>query len=97
MKLIQNILNAGSAVFGLSAINGIGPAIAELIVGSRNAEKPYVSIQDFFRRCSSLVLKKSTIEHLCASGAFDELFDNNLDDLSRLKELEILEREKEDC
>lgn len=90
------VLDDTSIVFGLSAINGIGPAIAELIVSSRNTDEPYISIQDLFRRCSSLILKKSTIEHLAASGAFDELFDYEHDDLSRFKELDILEQEKEE-
>ena len=86
-------------VFGLASINGIGLSIAEAIVGCRDRSKPYLNIFDFFRRCDPVVLKKSTLEHLTNSGAFDELmqetsFDD--DEFSRSKELAILEKEKEE-
>lgn len=85
-----------SIIFGLSAINGIGASIAETMIDMRDADNPYTSIYDFFRRCSPVILKKSTIEHLAASGAFDELFDIEIDDIPRLKELELLEKEKDE-
>ena len=86
-------------VFGLASINGIGLSIAEAIVGCRDRSKPYLNVFDFFRRCDPVVLKKSTLEHLTNSGAFDELmqetsFDD--DEFSRSKELAILEKEKEE-
>lgn len=86
-------------VFGLASINGIGLSIAEAIVGCRDRSKPYLNVFDFFRRCDPVILKKSTLEHLTNSGAFDELmqeisFDD--DEFSRSKELAILEKEKEE-
>jgi DNA polymerase III alpha subunit len=83
----------------LASINGIGLSIAEAIVGCRDKSRPYSNVFDFFRRCDPVILKKSTLEHLTNSGAFDELiqetsFDD--DEFSRLKELLILEKEKEE-
>jgi DNA polymerase-3 subunit alpha len=84
-------------IFGLSAIDGIGNTIAETIVKSRDPLKPYLNVYDFFRRCDPSILKKSTLEHLCSSGAFDELVkEDPLLEISRGIELEILEKEKEE-
>jgi DNA polymerase-3 subunit alpha len=89
------VVSDSEILFGLSAINGIGPAIADAIIGCRDKENPYVSMHDLMRRCDSVILKKSTIEHLAASGAFDELIFLKEDiELNRRRELEILEREK---
>ena len=89
------VISDHEVLFGLSAINGIGPSIVDAIITSRDVEKPYVTLYDFFRRCDSSVLKKSTIEHLAAAGAFDEIFEVQEEfEISRRKELEILEREK---
>ena len=86
-------------VFGLASINGIGLSIAEAIVGCRDRSKPYLNVFDFFRRCDPVVLKKSTLDHLTSSGAFDELIGETIfddDEFSRSKELLILEKEKEE-
>lgn len=82
-------------LFGLSAINGVGPAIADAIIECRDPSKPYASMYDFMRRVNPVILKKSTIEHLACGGAFDELinYDEQLE-LSRRQELQILEKEK---
>lgn len=89
------VISDNEILFGLSAVNGIGPAIADAIIASRDIENPYLTLHDFLRRCDSAVLKKSTIEHLAASGAFDEIVTIDEDfEISRRKELEILEREK---
>ena len=84
-------------LFGLGSINGIGVAIAEAICKSRDVNNPYKSIFDFYRRCDSSVLKKSTLEHLVGAGAFDELIiDEDDDDINRSQELSVLEKEKEE-
>ena len=86
-----------SIIFGLSAINGIGNSIAEAVINCRDTKKPYTNVYDFFRRCDSVILKKSTLEHLASAGALDELF--HLDEeieLNRLQEIEVLEKEKEE-
>lgn len=92
-----DVISDSEVLFGLSAVNGIGPAIADAIIGCRDAAKPYSTMHDFFRRVDTAVLKKSTIEHLAASGAFDELYHLTEDpEINRRRELEILEREKEE-
>jgi len=74
------VLNDSQIVFGLSAINGIGYAVSEAILSNRNESKPYTSMHDFLRRTNVAVLKKSTMEHLAASGAFDELITDDIDE-----------------
>lgn len=92
-----DVVSDSEVLFGLSAINGIGPAIADAIISCRNTQMPYTTMHDFFRRVDTSVLKKSTIEHLAAGGAFDELFSLDEDpEINRRRELEILEREKEE-
>jgi DNA polymerase-3 subunit alpha len=91
------VIDDNKIIFGLSAISGIGDSIAENIVEARDKEKPYLNIYDFFRRCDPITLKKSTIEHLAAAGALDELFSNFEDiELNRIQEISILEKEKEE-
>ncbi len=90
-----NVLSNSEIIFGLSAINGIGESIAEIIILGRDKNKPYSSIYDFFKRCNPATLKKSTLEHLAYAGALDELFNISEEiDLTRKKELELLEKEK---
>ena len=89
------VVNDDSIIFGFSAINGIGVSIAEAIIGCRDQLSPYKSMHDFFRRTDTSVLKKSTLEHLTAAGAFDELISCNEEvDIIRRRELEILDKEK---
>jgi DNA polymerase-3 subunit alpha len=90
-----NVLSESQVIFGLSAINGIGESIAEAIILGRDEKNPYSSVYDFFRRCDPATLKKSTLEHLAYAGALDELFTVSHDgDLTRRRELELLEKEK---
>lgn len=90
------VVGDSSIVFGLSAINGIGQSIADAIVSCRDPQKPYASVIDFLRRCDPVILKKSTLEHLAAAGAFDELVDLDTEEYSRIEEINILEKEKEE-
>lgn len=91
------VIDDNTIVFGLSAINGIGDSIAETIVSARKSGEPYLNIYDFYRRCDPLTLKKSTIEHLAAAGAMDELFSEfDSIELNRIEEISILEKEKEE-
>ena len=91
------VLDNETIVFGLSAINGIGDAIADAIVKARDPFNPYLNIYDFYRRCDPITLKKSTLEHLAAAGALDELF-NGTDyvEINRIEELSVLEKEKDE-
>ncbi len=90
------VMDDNSIIFGLSAINGIGSSIADAIIQTRDVDKPYENMYDFFRRCDPVILKKTTIEHLAYSGAFDELVRSESHDIGRLEELRILEKEKEE-
>lgn len=90
------VMDDDTVIFGLSAINGIGSSIAETIVEMRDPDKPYENFSDFFRRCDPIILKKTTIEHLAHAGAFDELVKKDFNEYSRLDELRILEKEKEE-
>jgi DNA polymerase-3 subunit alpha len=89
------VISDQEILFGLSAVNGIGPAIADALIECRDEQQPYHTMHDFFRRVDSSVLKKSTIEHLGAAGAFDELVSvQDEEPITRRKELELLEKEK---
>lgn len=89
------VVGESSIIFGFSAISGIGMSIAESLINSRDYENPYTSMHDMFRRCDTAVLKKSTLEHLSAAGAFDELIQCEEEiEITRRRELEILDREK---
>lgn len=90
------VVGENKIIFGLSAINGIGHSIAEAIISSQDPDNNFVNIFDFFRRCDPAILKKSTLEHLAKSGAFDELYDIDLDPVNRLLQLEVLEFEKDE-
>jgi DNA polymerase-3 subunit alpha len=90
------VMDDNSIIFGLSAVSGIGMSIAENIINSRDINRPYKTLYDFFRRCDPAILKKSTLEHLSASGAFDELIEDIEIEVSRRIELDILEKEKEE-
>lgn len=90
------VVEDNKIVFGLSAINGIGNSIAETIVMCRDETNPYKNINDFFRRCSPVIFKKSTLEHLAAAGALDELINDIGVEFSRIEELKILEKEKDE-
>ena len=91
------VIDDQTIIFGLAAINGIGYAVSEAILSNRDQEKPYTSMHDFLRRSNPAVLKKGTLEHLAAGGAFDELISKTMDsDFGRRTELSLLEREKEE-
>jgi DNA polymerase-3 subunit alpha len=91
-----DVIDDSSIVFGLSAIDGIGVSIAESVVEARDDTQPYRNIFDFLRRCGPNVLKKTTLETFIMAGVFDDLVDPDDGYISRLKELSILEKEK-DC
>ena len=90
-----SVIDDSTIIFGLSAINGIGYSIAEIIVNARKGVSSYENIHDFFRKCDPVLLKKNNLERLAYSGCLDELFDITDLEISRKQELEILEIEKE--
>jgi DNA-directed DNA polymerase III (polc) len=56
--------------YGLSAVKGVGRAMAEHIVEVRG-DKPFKDLGDFARRVDPRVLNKRTLETLVNAGAFD--------------------------
>ncbi|WP_172123313.1 MULTISPECIES: DNA polymerase III subunit alpha [unclassified Devosia] len=58
--------------YGLSAVKGVGRAMAEHIVEVRG-DQPFKDLGDFARRVDPRVLNKRTLETLVNAGAFDEL------------------------
>ncbi len=57
--------------FGLSAIKGFGDAATEAIIKERTKNGPFKGIFDFVQRVSMNAVKKSGLEVLAISGAFD--------------------------
>ncbi len=57
--------------FGLSAIKGFGESATEEVVNERLKNGPYKDIYDFVQRVNMSVVKKSGLECLALSGAFD--------------------------
>ncbi len=57
--------------FGLSAIKGFGEGATEAVVTERQKNGPFKDIYDFVQRVPMTVVKKSGLECLALSGAFD--------------------------
>ena len=63
----------GEIRYGLMAIKGLGEAAAIAIVQEREKNGPYKDVFDFVQRVSLPAVKKSGLECLALSGAFDAL------------------------
>ncbi len=61
--------------FGLMAIKGLGSSAAEAIVKERKERGPFKGIFDFAQRVSISAIKRSGLECLAMSGAFDTFSD----------------------
>jgi len=61
----------GNVRFGLGAIKGLGEGAVESIVTERKKNGPYKSIFDFVQRVNLNAVKRSGLECLAQSGAFD--------------------------
>lgn len=61
----------GNIRFGLSAISGLGASAVDAIVKERDANGPYADIFDFAKRVPISMVKRSGLECLALSGAFD--------------------------
>jgi DNA polymerase-3 subunit alpha len=62
----------GKVFYGLSAVKGVGRAVAEHIVEVRG-DRPFADLGDFARRVDPRALNKRTLETLANAGAFDGL------------------------
>ena len=65
----------GNIRFGLSAISGLGSSAVDAIVNERNANGLYKDIFDFAKRIPMAMVKRSGLECLALSGAFDDFSD----------------------
>lgn len=61
----------GQIRFGLKAIKGFGEAAAEAVVRERETNGPFKGIFDFVQRIPMSLIKRSGLEVLALSGAFD--------------------------
>jgi DNA polymerase-3 subunit alpha len=61
----------GQIRFGLTAIKGLGEAASAIIVSEREKNGPYKDIFDFVQRVPMSAVKRSGLECLAMSGAFD--------------------------
>ena len=65
----------GQIRFGLNAIKGFGESAAEAIVAEREKNGPFKGIFDFVQRVPMSAVKRSGLECLALSGAFDTFAD----------------------
>ncbi|MFP4600590.1 MAG: DNA polymerase III subunit alpha, partial [Persicimonas sp.] len=63
----------GKIRFGLAAIKGVGEAVVESIIGTRDEGGPFESLYDFCARVDHGSINKRTLEALVRSGAFDSV------------------------
>ncbi len=61
----------GQIRFGLAAIKGLGDSTTQAIVSERKAGGPFSDIFNFVERMPPIALKKTGMESLALSGAFD--------------------------
>lgn len=59
--------------YGLSAIKSVGRSVVEVITAEREANGPYVTIDDFVSRMTNKEVNKRTLENFIKSGALDSL------------------------
>jgi DNA polymerase-3 subunit alpha len=61
----------GNVRFGLGAIKGLGEGAVEAIIAEREKNGPFTSILDFVQRVNLNAVKRSGLDCLALSGAFD--------------------------
>ncbi len=60
----------GNIRFGLNAVKNVGKAPSQMIVAERDANGPFLSLQDF---CDRVSINSRMLESLIRSGAFDSM------------------------
>ncbi len=65
----------GNVRFGLGAIKGLGESAVDAIIEERESGGPFKSVFDFVQRVSIPAVKRSGLESLILSGAFDAFKD----------------------
>lgn len=63
----------GAIDYALSAIKGVGEAVAEHIAELRNTHGPFGSLDDVVARINPRIVNKRSLENMIAAGVFDSL------------------------
>ncbi|MBS5063329.1 MAG: DNA polymerase III subunit alpha [Hungatella hathewayi] len=66
-------VSGDSIRYGLSAIKSVGKSVVEVIIAEREANGPFVSLEDFVGRLSNKEVNKRTLENFIKAGALDTL------------------------
>ncbi len=66
----------GRIRFGLAAMKNVGKEAMHSIIGIRNEDGPFVSLQDFCARVNLSQVNKRMLENLIKGGAFDSVAGN---------------------
>jgi DNA polymerase-3 subunit alpha len=67
------VVEGESIRFGLAAVKNVGEAMVDGILESRNADGPFLSLDDFCRRVDHKQLNRRAVESLIKAGAIDSL------------------------
>lgn len=63
--------------FGMAAVKGVGLAAVDEIIRARDADGPFLSVEDFAKRVSTSKVNRKAWEALIKTGAFDTLADRS--------------------
>lgn len=63
--------SAGSILFGLGAVKGVGDGAAHRIIEEREANGPFTDLRDFLSRVDAKAINLRVLENLIRAGAFD--------------------------
>lgn len=66
-------VSGGAIRYGLSAIKSIGKNVVDAIIKEREANGPFVSMENFVERMSNKEVNRRTLESFIKSGAMDSL------------------------
>ena len=66
-------VSGDSIRYGLSAIKSVGKSVVDVIIAEREANGPFVSLEDFVGRLSNKEVNKRTLENFIKAGALDTL------------------------
>lgn len=74
---VEGSADGGLAVrYALGGIKNVGERAMEVLVAEREANGPFVSLDDFANRADPAQLNRRSLENLAAAGAFDALEPN---------------------
>lgn len=73
---IKFTVEDGCIRYGLGAIKGLGEGALQVVIDERNKNGKFSSIYDMMERIPQNTFNKRQIEHLIASGSFDDLHKN---------------------